>query len=315
MIDKLSTTAQAIQLSKEILDDIEINNLPISQILFKTTRLARILHDTDAQLWLYFLQNGYPIEFDSKQLGKYAKYYSFTFTFSDVNNQQYSCSLPFIENFKDEFSFTSFINADKEGNEFLAAANLSRNITHYYHLEKSALHNYVTGVFISLSIGDIAGDIFQEARVTVDNFINETCSKDTAEKLLAINDRLKENNQEAYSQALLSCRRILESVADSIFPAQNTPYTSLDGKQRDVGPNNYINRILAYIEQNSTKKTNSSLIIANLEHLAARLDALNNESQKGVHDNVTIEESRLTIIQMYLIIAEVARTKQSIPKT
>ncbi len=271
MTNNLSTTAQAKQLAKEILDDIEINNLPISQVLFKTTRLARILHDTDAQIWLYYLLNGYPIKFDKKQLGKYEKYYSYTYTFAENEKKQYSCSLPFVESFKNDFSINSFIHTDKTGNEFIAASSLLRSVIHYYQLEKSALHNYVTGVFISLSIGDIANDIFQEARITVDNFINETCSKDTTEKLLAINDRLKENNQEAYSQALLSCRRILESVADSIFPAQKTPYISVNGKQRDVGPNNYINRILAFIEQNTTQKTYSSLITTDLEHLRAEI--------------------------------------------
>jgi len=312
MTDDLSTTAQAKQLSKQILDDIEINNLPISQVLLKTARLARFLHDTDAQRWIYYLSNGYPLKFNKKNLGIYQKYFSYTFTIIGFDSKELSCSLPYLESFINDISLDTFTKLDSKGEGFLAGMRLRHSAIHYYQQEKSALHNYVTDIFISLSVGDIANDIFQEARITVDNFIYETCSKDTQEKLLAINERLKEDNQEAYSQALLSCRRILESVADSVFPAQDVPYISANEKQREVGQNNYINRILAFIEQNTTQKTYSSLITSNLEHLAARLDALNNESQKGVHDIVTKEEARLTIIQMYLIIAEVARIKHRI---
>ena len=42
----------AKELSDVILGDLEISQLPISQILMKAKRLARLLHDSDAQKWL-----------------------------------------------------------------------------------------------------------------------------------------------------------------------------------------------------------------------------------------------------------------------
>ncbi|MGD0533841.1 MAG: hypothetical protein ABR999_00160 [Methanoregula sp.] len=313
----MSPTEEATILAKNILDDLEINDLPISKILMKTTRLARLMNDSEAQLWLMCLRTGYPDDFDPKLLRKYKKYYLKTWTITEnVHNTTIVFTLPvlefFINNHTWEKHFASILD-DAEGT--VAVMKLSHNLIRRYEEEKMLIHNYVTEVFLSLSIGEIVENIFQDSRATVDLFVQENCSTETKQKLLAIDERLKENSPESYSQALLSCRRILESIADSIFPAQEKQFTSSNGRQRDVNQNNYINRILAFIEQNSKHKTNSSLISSNLEHMAARLDALNNESQKGVHDEVTKEEARLTIIQMYLIIAEIARIKRNIPKS
>jgi hypothetical protein len=302
----LSNIQQAKQLSKDILDDLEINQLPISPILMKTMRLARILHDTEAQNWINYEIKGYPEDFNPEDLGCYKKYFCkpYFFEYTD-SKKKLILSLPSLESFIHDITIEDFMTT-KSTDNVIWAIDIRHGLIHQYQEEKLAIHTYVSEVFLSLSIGDIVENIFQDARIKVDLFIQENCSKETKEMLLSINERLKDNNSEANAHALLSCRRILSSVADSIFPAQTKQYIDKKGRARDVNQDNYINRILAFIELNINSGSNLLLLDSNIDHLAKRLDAISIESNKGVHHTISKEEARLTIIQMYLIIAEIA---------
>jgi hypothetical protein len=307
MTQEIKSTDQVKQLSKEILDDLEINQLPISQVLMKTLRLARLQYDTEAQNWINFEINGYPNNFNPDTLGNYKKYYHLSYyLINKEDGKKLVFSLPLLEAFIKDMSLNSFESVDG----FIWAVNIRHDLIQQYELQKLSIHSYVTEVFLSHSIGEIVENIFQDARIETDLFIQENCSKDTKEKLLSINERLKENHPEAYAQALLSCRRILLSISDSIFPAQADPYIDRKGNEHNVNEDNYKNRIVAFIDKNITSNSNLLLIDSNIEHLAKRLDAINEESNKGLHKSITKEEAHLTIIQMYLLIAEIARIKR-----
>jgi len=307
MAQKNKTNAElAKELSKEILDDLEIHQTPISKILLKTKRLSRLLFDSEIQSWIDLEIAGYPASFKPNDLGACQKYFVQPIKWGkkDDESNQRIISLPALESLIEDIGkMTKACEIDLSFSSFL---RLSDN----YHQRKMQIHNYVIDVFLSLSVGEIAENIFQEMRIMVDTFLQENCSKEVKQKLVSIDERLKENNPEAYAQALLSCRRILTSIADSVFPAQNEKYIDKKGNSREVGAPQYINRILAFIDQNVPINTNSRLITSNIDHLAARLDAINEESNKGVHDVITKEEARLTILQMYIIIAEIARIKK-----
>ena len=303
-----SKAEEAKKLSKEILDDLEINQLPISQVLMKTLRLARFLHDTEAQNWINFEIKGYPLNFDPETLSNYKKYYHTPY-YLKIHDQNKTLffSLPLLESFIKDLKLEDFSTVEN----FVWAMDVRHSLIQQYELQKLSIHSYVSDVFLSLSIGDIGENIFQDARTEVDLFIQENCSQDTKEKLISINERLIEDMPEAYAQALLSCRRILISISDSIFPAQTEPYVDRKGKKHDVSIENYKNRIVAFIDQNINSDSNLLLIDSNIEHLANRLDAINEESNKGLHKSITKDEARLTIIQMYLLIAEIARIRRN----
>jgi len=309
--EKVSNFEQAKKLSEEILTDLEINDTSIDLILRKTVRLARTLHDTDGQRWLFYETDGYPKKFDVEEIGKYKKYYQGSFTYTEPKSkEQTNIGLPILENILQAFSMDTMLKSNtSSASEKTAALEFTIRGKKFFERAKSAIHHYVTEINISLSVGEIAQDIFQESRDSVDEFISENCDP-VFSQLIAINDRMKENDSESYSQALLTVRRILMIVADSIFPPQDNPYIDETGKKREVGKEQYLNRILAYVEQNSQKNSGSDMIEVNLTHLSDRIDLINDKACKGVHNIVSRDEARLIIIQMYLLIAEIAKIKK-----
>ena len=79
-------------------------------------------------------------------------------------------------------------------------------------------------------------------------------------------------NEEDVAQASMSGRRYLEKLADVLFSAKNGKY-----KGREVGQQQYRNRIWAYLSNNIS--VNSS----NLKALGNELDRLDSEFNAGIH--------------------------------
>jgi hypothetical protein len=175
-----------------------------------------------------------------------------------------------------------------------------------YHGLKAALHNYATDSNLALAFGDVAEEIFEAARAEVDSFVRANCPK-AAEQLLAVYERLRAGNAEDLAQAMASCRRVLCTVADTVFPPRPEPYVDRRRKSHKVGSEDYKNRLLAYFDHTTESDSSLTLLEGDMAHLSARLDAIYSKSSKGVHADVSIEEARLALIHTYLLLAEVAR--------
>ena len=171
----------------------------------------------------------------------------------------------------------------------------------------ATVHTYVTEANIALTLGGTAQEIFEAARIESDNFVRLKCPK-AAEQLLAAYERIQSGGGEECAQALVSCRRILLTVADAVFPPRAEAYRDRRGNERKVGPDEYKNRLLAYLDSQIQNGLATKTAISDLEHVASRLDSVYESSCKGVHADVSQQDARLTLISTYLILAEVART-------
>ncbi|QQN61266.1 hypothetical protein JIR23_16455 [Bradyrhizobium diazoefficiens] len=321
----------ARQIARTLLDDLETVTVRTEGVLMKAKRLARLMRDTDAQCWLELETSGYPKQsFNISTLGTCEKYARRSGRV-DPEGKYYIASLPQLEAIGEgykERAETLNQTVDKSvvmenftvkraTEEFLA--NRARQQTENRKLYnenhavvvalRAAIHSYATDVYISIELGDAAQDIFEQARTRVDTFIRSYAPK-AAEQIVAVNARMAEGSDESYSQALTTCRRLLLTIADATYPARSDPYVDGAGKKRDVGPENYKNRLMAYLEQSTASAGSRELIASGLEHLAARLDAVNSKVSKGVHVDVTEEEARLAVIHTYLFLGEIAQARR-----
>jgi hypothetical protein len=315
---------------RELLNEMESQNLPVEKYLMKAKKLARLLRDSDAQKWLDFELKGYPDNYFN--LGTCKKYAESAGRLTD--DKYYKESLPALEaKYKaDEVTLLN-TNANQPSpiaENFIAAhateqlmatqAKLLNSMKTSYQQNaslfsalKSSIHSYATDCLISIEFGDVVQDIFEQSRKEVDTFIRARCPE-VAEKIVAINERTRDNDTESRTAALTSCRRLLMSLADAVFPPSNIDYIDGRGKPRKVGQEQYKNRITAFLDQKLQSGSTAVILNSEIEHLAARLDAVYEKACKGVHDNVTIEETRLAVIQTYLMIAEVARLDADVKK-
>jgi hypothetical protein len=98
-----------------------------------------------------------------------------------------------------------------------------------------------------------------------------------------------------------SCRNVLKEFADYVFPAQKEPYKKRSGDSLVVTDDKYKNRLLAFIDKNSTGDKNRFLS-SRLSDLEVRLHILNDLLSKGTHEGAGLMDVNICVLDTYLLI-------------
>jgi hypothetical protein len=324
-IPKRSRLEMAREVAADLLDELETGAAPVSQTLMRAKRLARLLRDEDAQTWLTLETNGYPDDYDFARLGscrRYAveggrltgegKYYPQSLPRIESEVRASESALP-IPSSGPPLKVDDYVQAGATAQVLRGVEQQAENARIRYSnwsslnaSMRAAIHAYATDASLALELGDAAESIFESARRDVDVFVRAHAPR-AGQHLLAISERMRESDGESLSSAMGSCRRLLSAVADAVFPPRAEEYVDRGGIKRKVGPEEYKNRLLAFVEQSLGSDGTRAILSTDLEHLAARLDALYEKACKGIHAGVTIEEARLAVISTYIFLAEIAR--------
>lgn len=106
-----------------------------------------------------------------------------------------------------------------------------------------------------------------------------------------------------------SCRRILQDTANAVYPAREDKIIHLgNGKPKTIklGVDNYINRLIAYIEEHTDSVRFNEIVGSHIKYLGERLDSIFQDTQKGSHDIIfSREEADRYVIYSYLVIGDI----------
>ena len=185
----------------------------------------------------------------------------------------------------------------RRANTALVKAHLVNGVRSYTFM-------YLVGCETQLRFATAAETIFAEHRMATDRHLADV-APDVLDQLNAAIERAGAEGGEARTHALTSCRRVLVAVADRVYPPSKDPHTDSSGKERQVGPGQYRNRILAAVDRSDARETYRGALMSSIDDLATRLDRLDALTQKGVHETVSDAEMRHGVIQTYLLAGEV----------
>ncbi len=159
-----------------------------------------------------------------------------------------------------------------------------------------------------MKFSGIAEDVFTRTRKRVDSSIGRVVP-DAVKKLTAMYENLGSDNPEDWSNAAHGCRRVLQDLADAVFPpSEETRTKSRNGEEIKIklAKENYINRLLAFVEDKSKSTTFTQIVGSHLGFLGDRLDAIFRAAQKGSHtDIVTREEADRCVVYTYLLTGDI----------
>jgi hypothetical protein len=180
------------------------------------------------------------------------------------------------------------------------------------HAEKVAsrskfIYHYALQKHYEPKFSGISDDIFTRTRDTVDKKIGDLIP-DAIQKFTAVHESLLSENPENWSNAVHSCRRILQDLADAINPPTDEERViKHNNKEKSIklGKDQYINRIIAYVQDNSESKRFRELVGSNLANLGNRLDSIYKASQKGSHSLISHEEADRYVIYTYLLVGDI----------
>jgi len=110
---------------------------------------------------------------------------------------------------------------------------------------------------------------------------------------------------EDLSLLLTQVRRAIKGAADYFYPPINDRVTCADGIERQLGDEQYLNRLNEYLATEFKKSSSRDLLRAELDHLGVFARRLNDVASKGVHANVTAHEAKQGLIGLYLFLYNV----------
>ena len=146
----------------------------------------------------------------------------------------------------------------------------------------------------------MAENIFEQFKAKIDSLLAQFCGE-VLEKVPAVYNRLAEGDSESVSQALTTCRRIIDSFADAVYP----PRDSISGKDQEIklGKQQVLNRIQQFVSERVTSASRQKRLTHTSRDLYDRICA-------GIHsDVVTSEEARCLFLLTYQFLGELILLK------
>ena len=110
---------------------------------------------------------------------------------------------------------------------------------------------------------------------------------------------------EQLSQVAVTCRRIIEHVADQLFPPRETV-----GGGPKLGPKHYRNRLLAFADRARRSNTTIDLVSVGTATLDEQITKLLAVAQKGVHAEIYRTETRRCLLRTILLLDDLVALKQ-----
>ena len=326
---------EALSLSSEIMGDIELSRIPFVAVALKASRLARLLNEVDAQNVFRYEASGYPANPDGvpPEIWRLAQLAGRTYYWRDPTSKEDKlvAFLESVEQLEHQIEGAKLaLQSAADRDVSISSANPSQYLftpTGNY-LERQGLlgqlktasqrlggrraliYDYASRKYYDLRYSSLAQDVFSEIRQAVERDIGDVIP-DAVNKFVSVHDNLRSENTEDWSNAVHSCRRILQDLADALFPAQKQPRVSASGKKIKLGPDNFINRLVCFAEDNSQSKRFNEIVGSNLEFLGNRLDAIFQAAQKGSHATVNQEEANRYVIYTYILVGDLLSLHRS----
>lgn len=325
----MNQTEETLSLAEEILKNIELQEISLSNIVLRCARLARITGNQNAMDLFKYELTGYPkddqgyVLADAFQLARYAnrsfrqkdksgiiREYMFPETVSEIENELSAAREQMKVAFDRDISVSS-ANPDQYvfspiGNS-IERAGLRQIITEKskkLDQLRSAYYNYVLGVYYEIKLKNITEDIFQKRKIIVDKALSKYLPE-TFEKFVSVYENLKSKNSEDWANAVHSCRRVIKDVADFLYPATNEEIEIGDGKRIKLSDENYIVRLKQFIKGKSDSESFSRIVGSHLDYIGDRIDAIYKSSTKGSHAKVDQKEAESYAMYTYMLIGDV----------
>ena len=334
--------AEAEALSADILKDIELSQVRLAVVALKALRLARLLNDFDVQQMFEWESGGYPsgASGDSPEvwtIGQRAGRVFFGSESTPDNPKSYMYTESVEEMEHTAAMGTASIQAAQDPNISISSANKYQHVhapmgnasersnvrrqmriaSERLASRRTLIYSYAARKHYELKFAGLADDVFGRIRSSVDASIGLVVP-DAVKKLTAVYDNLKSDNPEDWANAAHSCRRVLQDLADAVFPVQaETRTRSVNGKEVEIrlGAENYINRLVAFVEDSLESSRFNEIVGSHLHYMGDRLDALFGAAQKGSHATVTREEANRCVVYTYLMVGDILslRVPQPLP--
>lgn len=299
-------------LAYDLLEDIELSRTTVAQQVLKASRLARLVGDDEASEWLGFETRGMADTPSARRHMSRTRRWTdaeedkgYWGPVADHERQIQVLREELTAASVDSFAGDYLVPVTRDHRKSLRqTSNLIATYTRIMNQVQAMLHDFARRTFYEIEFGSQQQELFEHARAEIDHLLAP--AGDALDKIDSIYRRLSEGDREAVSQAMNSCRRLIDLFADEVYPARAGEPIVVNGTDVDVGVDKTQNRINAYVLEHVDSKSRRSRIRRSLSDVYSRVSA-------GVHDDVTITEARYLFLSTYVLLGEILAEGQAAP--
>lgn len=296
-----SRSEHVLTLARELLDDLELGRLDAEHLLLKCSRLARWVASEEIQQWISFEMTGYSSshKISLKYVGltgRWIDYEKKTAWWGPLAQQEAAIEAEKIKLSLMRIPDTDSIGAIRTVQSAMSACSITLNrLSGIRSRVLARLHSFVASIYYEKQFESLAESIFERYKSDVDSLIAEHCG-DVLQKIPSVMERLADGDAESISQALTTCRRIIDSFADSVFPPRSGTY-EIEGNQISLDAGKHQNRLNAFVADRVSSASRRQKVRQNLTNLYGRASG-------GVHSDVSVDEARALFLNTYLFLGE-----------
>ncbi|MFF3624941.1 hypothetical protein [Streptomyces sp. NPDC002467] len=297
---------EAIRVADELLADIELKRLKASEVVLKASRLARLVGHTELTEFLGFERNGYPAagapQAWIERAGRWSDNEKKTFHISSIAKVEamVESSRQAIDAMRGggNYSGDNALLASRGHDERILASSVAvSKWTGICGQVTATVYDMVAEIYHELLFSELQASLFADTQEKVDGSL-AAASGSALDKMERVSDRLRDGDPESVSQALTTCRRLIDSCADYVFPAREELYAIGAEATLKVGPQQVLNRLQAHTHACGASKSRRDRLRRTLSDLYDRCSA-------GTHAEVTIDEARFVFLQTYIALGEI----------
>ena len=293
--ERQDRNAEALGLSDEILRNLELAEIPLGNACLKAARLARLLDDSPNVDTLsgIAVEVGNLESHDGTLRSQMEVARDPDVSLSTANTWQYIQAPQ--GNSVERWGITNTV------------LNNERRLQAHRAAVYKAVYKYVLNVNYQLRLSEVPEAVFERTRQLVDSRLRDMVP-DAVRQFVSVWDSLRSQNVEDWSNAVHSCRRVLQGVADAVYPPNPDGLSEVErnGQKIKVGPDQYVNRIMLYVQDRSDSGRFEEVVGSHLTYLGDRLDALQAAATKGSHAKIqSREEAERYTTYTYMLIGDI----------
>lgn len=322
----MNKNEEIIRLSEEIIEDFELKRIPYQNIFLKCLRLCRLTNNEIGITLFKFETSGYPHIEEKKvtnqawEISKIAGRHYFATV--DGKKQEYMTSELIGDLEKENYNTEIYLKASVDPNVSLSSSNPNQylhpplgnkneRLKAYQRLNRNTgtitaivghLYDFMLNIRNSIIYGNYMETMFESYKKDVDTKLSIRCPE-AIKRLNSAYENIQTGNEQNWNNALHACRRLLEDLADSLYP-EREPLLE-NGKTILLGKQNYKNRLIQYIKENNKSKTFSLVISSSLDKVCDELDSIYDSTNKGSHSDLAKDEAQRYLIHVYILVSDI----------
>lgn len=299
---------ESLQLAEDLLKDVELAETSTSRRVLKAMRLARLARNSEAQVWLGYEINGVTGNDSGRRWMSITKRWT-----DEANEKGYWSSSAHIESTRDATQ-TALVGHSAQASlsgDYVALAMNSRaqqinnaskviaSLGQVLSAVDAQIYQFAAKTYAELKFSELQATLFEQSRAAVDSRLSGMTG-DALKAIDSVAERLGTDDPTAVSQAMTTCRQLIDAVADHVFPARDEPYDVGGGRLLEVKADKVKNRLNAYVHERGVSGGRAARIGNNLNHVYDRVSA-------SVHktDVVSGHEARYLFLSTYMVLGEV----------